>query len=255
MTKVGLQLYTVREELEQDFEGTLRKVAELGYKGVEFHSFFGRSAKDVRALLDELNLEVVGTHIQYSRLLHHLDEEIAYHKELGNKYLIVPYLTEEEREWDDLFVNLNRIGKKVKEHGLILAYHNHDFELTEKINDHPVFDALYDAVPDDLLQVEMDTCWVYYAGYDPVEYIGRYRGRLPIIHLKDMARDEQKKAVTVELGQGEVQLQTITDAAIEAGVDWVVVEQDFSSNPPIESIETSMKWLQQYAAQGGNIHV
>lgn len=255
MAKVGLQLYTVRDQLEQDFEGTIRQVAALGYQGVEFHAFFGRSAEEVKALLDELGLEVIGTHIGYQRLVDHLDEEIAYHKAIGNKYLVVPYLTEEQRQWEDVFDNLAKIGTAVKEAGLVLCYHNHDFELTEKLDGKPVFDAMFESVPADLLQVEMDTCWVHYGGYDPVEYIERYAGRLPLVHLKDMSRDGDGKAVTVELGKGEVNLSAIADAAVEAGVEWIIVEQDFCANPPIQSIETSIQWIKEYANQGGQLNV
>lgn len=255
MAKIGLQLFTVREQLAQDFEGTLRQVAALGYQGVEFHTFVGRSAEEVKALLDELGLEIVGTHIGYSRLLDHLDEEIAYHKAIGNKYLIVPYLTEEQRQWKDVFDNLVAIGTAVQKAGLMLGYHNHDFELTEQIDGKPVFDVLFESVPAHLLKVEMDTCWVHYGGYDPVEYIKRYTGHLPLIHLKDMSRDEDGKAVTVELGKGEVHLRAIIDAAVEANVEWIIVEQDYCTNPPLQSIETSIQWIHEYASQGGQMNV
>ncbi|MDP4096785.1 sugar phosphate isomerase/epimerase [Paenibacillus sp. P96] len=255
MAKIGLQLYTVRDQLEQDFEGTLRKVAALGYQGVEFHTFFGRTAEEVKALLDELGLEILGTHVAYQRLVDHLDEEIAYHKAVGNKYLVVPYLTEEERQWSEVFDNLAKIGTALKEAGLVLCYHNHEFELTEELDGKPVFDVMYETVSADVLQVEMDTCWVHYGGYDPVEYIARYTGRLPIIHLKDMSRNEEGNAVTVELGKGEVNLSAIADAAVGAGVDWIVVEQDHCANPPIQSIETSIQWIKEYANQGGQVNV
>ncbi|NGZ74141.1 sugar phosphate isomerase/epimerase family protein [Saccharibacillus alkalitolerans] len=256
MAKVGLQLYTVREEMEQDFRGTLEKVAELGYKGVEFHTFFGRGADEVKSILDELGLEALGTHTAYRQLLDHLDEEIAYNKRIGNDTLIVPYLTEEERVWDEVFANLKELGRRTREQGAVLCYHNHDFEMTEEVNGKPVFDAMYEAVSADDLQVEMDTCWVHYGGYDPVEYINRYRGRLPIIHLKDMTRDADGKAITAELGVGEVNLTAIADAAIGAGVEWIVVEQDYcAGGKPLESIATSMEWIKKYAAEGAELNV
>ncbi|WP_172194761.1 sugar phosphate isomerase/epimerase family protein [Saccharibacillus qingshengii] len=256
MTQVGLQLYTVREEMEQDFRGTLEKVAALGYKGVEFHTFFGRSAEEVKSILDELGLEALGTHTSYAQLLEHLDSEIAYNKQIGNDTLIVPYLQEEDRVWNEVFANLAKLGSRAREQGAVLAYHNHDFEMTEEVNGKPVFDAMYEAVSAEDLQVEMDTCWVHYGGYDPVEYIGRYQGRLPIIHLKDMTRDADGKAITAELGVGEVNLKAIADAAIEAGVEWIVVEQDYcAGGKPLESIATSMEWVKKYAAEGAKLNV
>ncbi|GGN95633.1 sugar phosphate isomerase/epimerase family protein [Saccharibacillus kuerlensis] len=256
MAKVGLQLYTVREEMEQDFRGTLEKVAALGYKGVEFHTFFGHGADEVKSILDELGLEALGTHTAYRQMLEHLDEEIAYNKQIGNKILIVPYLEEADRVWDEVFANLKELGKRTREQGVVLCYHNHEFELTEKVNNQTVFDAMYAAVPAEDLQVEMDTCWVHYGGYDPVEYIARYKGRLPIVHLKDMTRDADGKAITAELGVGEVDLKAIADAAIDAGVEWIVVEQDYcGGGKPLESIAASMEWIKKYAAEGGKLNV
>ncbi len=256
MAKVGLQLYTVREDMERDFRGTLEKVAALGYKGVEFHTFFGHSAEEVKSILDELGLVALGTHTGYRQLLEHLDEELAYNKQIGNNTLIVPYMVEEDRNWGEVFENLKKLGARTREQGGVLCYHNHDFEMTEEVDGKPVFDAMYDAVPADDLKVEMDTCWVYYGGYDPVEYINRYKGRLPIIHLKDMTRDADGKAITAELGAGEVDLKAIADAAIEANVDWIVVEQDYcAGGKPLESIATSMEWIKKYAAEGAKLNV
>lgn len=256
MAQVGLQLYTVREEMEKDFRGTLEKVAALGYKGVEFHTFFGRGAEEVKSILDELGLTALGTHTAYAQLLEHLDAEIAYNKQIGTNTLIVPYLAEEDRQWDNVFANLKDLGERTRKQGAVLAYHNHDFEMTEEVDGKPVFDAMYDAVPAEDLQVEMDTCWVHYGGYDPVEYINRYKGRLPIIHLKDMTRDADGKAITAELGVGEVNLAAIADAAIEAGVEWIVVEQDYcAGGQPLESIATSMEWIKKYAAEGAKLNV
>ncbi|WP_232229069.1 sugar phosphate isomerase/epimerase family protein, partial [Paenibacillus zanthoxyli] len=219
MMKVGLQLYTLREELEKDFEGTLRKVAERGYSGVEFFNYFGRSAEEVNALLEETGLTAIGAHRPYDALLENADAEIDYILKIGSPYLIVPYLTEEQRsDWSGVAANLRILGEKCREKGAVLLYHNHDFELREKSGGLTAFDYLYREVPADLLQVEMDTCWVYYGGYDPVLYIGSYAGRLPLIHLKDMKRLADGSAETVVLGEGEVDLAAILKASEQAGV-------------------------------------
>lgn len=257
MLKIGLQLYTLREELEQDFEGTLRKVAALGYKGVEFFHYFGRTAAEVKQLLNELGLVALGAHRPYDALLNDTEAEIAYNLEIGNSNLIVPYLSEEQRNYEEVAANLKVIGEKCKSGGAILLYHNHDFELTEKYgdSDRTAFDGLFEEVPADLLQVEMDTCWVHHAGYDPVEYINKYAGRLPIIHLKDLKKKEDGSPETVVLGEGEVNLTAILNAAAQANVEWAVVEQDFCSRSPLESVEDSLKWVKAYANQGGKVNV
>ncbi|CAH1191030.1 Inosose dehydratase [Paenibacillus auburnensis] len=255
MLKLGLQLYTLREELEQDFEGTLRKVADLGYAGVEFYHFFGRTAEEVKGLLQETGLVALGAHRPYDAMLNDTEQEISFNLEIGNRNLIIPYLTEEQRNWEEVVANFRIIGEKCKERGAVFSYHNHDFEFTQSFGERTAFDGIFEEVPAELLQVEMDTCWVYYGGYDPVAYIQKYAGRLPIIHLKDMKKLEDGSAETVVLGEGEVNLPAILEAAAQAGVEWAVVEQDFCSRSPLASVEDSMKWVKAYANQGGKIHV
>lgn len=257
--KIGLQLYTLRDELSKDFIGTLREVAKLGYKGVEFAGYGGLGADELKSLLDELGLEAAGSHVSYDRLLTALDEEIAYNKAIGNRYLNVPWLDPKHRQndetWNNLFAELAKIGRRVQEAGLALGYHNHDFELLERANGQIALDAMFEAVDASLLKVELDTCWVHHAGYSPVEYIRKYSGRLPIVHFKDMRKKADGKADTVELGQGEVDLAAIAEASAAAGVEWLVVEQDFCQNPPLKSVENSMNWIVQYANQGGSVRV
>ncbi|AWB45135.1 sugar phosphate isomerase/epimerase [Paenibacillus sp. CAA11] len=256
MVQVGLQLYTVREQLEQDFEGTLQRIAELGYQGVEFAGFYGRTAEQVQEILQKTGLKALGAHTPYARLKNHLDEEIAFNKQIGNSYLIFPYLAEEDRNrWDEIIEDIRKIGLKCQQQEMTLFYHNHEFELTSSLEGEPVLDKIFGRVPASQLQVELDACWVHYAGYDPLEYIMKYAGRLPLLHLKDMITRPDGSAETVELGQGEVEIKRIADAGISAGVEWLIVEQDFCAKPPMESIELSMKWLRTYQNEGGQIHV
>ncbi|WP_019639111.1 sugar phosphate isomerase/epimerase family protein [Paenibacillus fonticola] len=256
MTQVGLQLYTVRDHLEKDFEGTLRKVAELGYKGVEFAGYYGRTPGEVSALLKETGLAVIGAHTPYSRLRDALNEEIAFNKAIGNRYLIFPYLAEDERDrWPEVIEDLQAIGQRCAEAGIVLCYHNHEFELTETLDGQPVLDAIYDRVAPELLQVELDTCWVSYAGFDPLAYIAKYNGRLPLLHLKDMVKKEDGSAETVELGRGIVDVKAIADAAAKDGIDWVVVEQDYCAGDSLDSIAASMEWIKGYVREGGKINV
>ncbi|WP_442602934.1 sugar phosphate isomerase/epimerase family protein [Paenibacillus sp. KN14-4R] len=253
--KIGLQLYTVRDAAEQDFEGTLREVARLGYQGVEFAGYGGLSADQLKTLLDELKLEVVGTHVSYERMLEELDDEIAYNQTLGNRYLIVPYMVGEKRSdadaWKIIYTNLQEIGAKCAEQGMVLCYHNHDFELLADVDGALALDAMFAAVPASDLQVELDTCWVYVAGQDPVAYMKKYEGRLPLVHFKDMRRLENGDVQTVELGLGEVPLQPIANTAEQIGVKWLVVEQDECQKPSLESIANSMQWIREHLNIGG----
>lgn len=249
--KIGLQLYTLRDVMAADFNGTLRQVAEMGYEGVEFAGYGGASAEDMRDLLKELGIEAFGSHVSLQRLTENLEEEIAFLKTVGASYVICPYLSADllsgggEAFWQDLFKKFAAIGKRLKEEGLEFAYHNHDFEFASKIDGEFVFDAMYNHVDADLLKVEMDIGWVQYAKQDPLAYIAKYKGRLPLVHLKDFRKSEGKSIDTVELGQGDLALNDIIAAAKQADVEWLIVEQDTCANPPLESVQTSMNWLKE----------
>jgi sugar phosphate isomerase/epimerase len=246
---IGLQLYTLRDDLAQDFRGTLRRVAELGYEGVEFAGYGGMEAEELRDLLKELNLKAIGAHVSLINSRNDLNKEIAYLKMIGASYYIIPHIAPDDRKdgeaWKELFRFFEQAGKQVREAGLQFGYHNHAFEFELKIGDEFVFDALYTATTPEAVAVEMDVCWVQYAGQDPLEYIKRYAGRLPLLHLKDFNRGKENAMDTVELGKGEVELRKVIQASSDAGVEWLIVEQDRCANPPLESVETSLKWVKE----------
>jgi sugar phosphate isomerase/epimerase len=248
---IGLQMYTLRDETAKDFAGTLRKVAALGYEGVEFAGYGGMAAEDLRDLLAELNLKAIGAHVGLHLIRSQLQEEIAYLKTIGAKYLICPWLPANEYQteaaWKELFVLFEEVGAACRKEGLVFCYHNHAFEFESQIGGEYVFDALYASTSPDSVQVEMDTGWVHYAKLDPVAYIVKYAGRLPLVHLKDYnGVTEQGFINTLELGNGILPLNNLVRAASEAGTEWIIVEQDRCENPPLQSIEISMNWLKQH---------
>ncbi|WP_159885059.1 sugar phosphate isomerase/epimerase family protein [Paenibacillus puerhi] len=241
---IGVQLYTLRNETAADFPGTLRKVAELGYEGVEFAGYGGLSAEEMKALLQELNLKVPGSHVSLERLRNDLQGEIDYLKAIGGQAIIVPWAPDEGEEgWKSLISELQTLGAEVRKQGLGFGYHNHAFEFESKVGDAFVFDAIFESQPE--LLVEMDACWVHRGGQDPVAYIRKYAGRLPFVHAKDY-KVEGDSTVTLELGQGIVALDEVIGAASDAGVEWLIVEQDNCQNPPLESISNSMNWLKEH---------
>ncbi|MFD2611262.1 sugar phosphate isomerase/epimerase family protein [Paenibacillus gansuensis] len=244
---LGLQMYTLRDETERDFEGTLRKVAALGYEGVEFAGYGGKSAEEVRDLLQELNLKAIGAHVSLQAIRDNLQGEIAYLKTIGAKYFICPWLPIEDYQtpeaWKSLFTLFEDAGKACHNEGLVFGYHNHAFEFEQEVDGQFVFDALYSSTSAEQVQVEMDTGWVQFAGQDTLAYIAKYAGRLPLVHLKDYRKGEQGEMITVELGNGELPLVDIISAADKAGSEWIIVEQDNCQNPPLESVETSMNWI------------
>ncbi|AJY74381.1 sugar phosphate isomerase/epimerase family protein [Paenibacillus beijingensis] len=247
---VGIQLYTLRNEMEQDFRGTLRKLAELGYEGVEFAGYGGIPAEEMKSLLQELGLQAIGSHVSLQALQSDLQQEIDYLTTIGAKYMICPYVNQEDRrdaeDWKRRFAFFQEVGTEARKQGIIFSYHNHEFEFESRIGETSVFDALYEATSPEAVQVEMDVCWVQFAGQDPLVYIPKYAGRLPLLHLKDFTRNEDGSMKTLELGQGDVDLPAVLQASSDAGVEWLIVEQDVCQNPPLESVANSLNWVERH---------
>jgi sugar phosphate isomerase/epimerase len=244
---IGIQLYTVRDNLAADFAGTLRHIAKSGYEGVEFAGYGGMTAQDLKALVDELNLKVIGAHIGLKNLRENLAGEIEYLKTIGGRYLICPALPMNERtdeaSWRNLFKEFEQFGQEAAKHGLVFAYHNHAFEFDLNIDGEFAFDALFSNVSAASLQMEMDAGWIQFAGQDVAAYIAKYANRLPLLHLKDYDGMVDGKINTLELGRGTLDLHETIQCASDAGTEWLIVEQDRCANPPLECVTTSVEWL------------
>ena len=272
---VALQLYSVRGDLEADFLGTLCKVSEIGYDGVEFAGLFGYEPAQIKHWCDSLGLAPISAHVPLADMLADIDKVIADYKAIGCKYIAVPYVTEERRPNGELFMQMveeiRAIGQKCKEAGLVLLYHNHDFEFAKTETGEFGLDYLYANVPADLLQTELDQCWVKYAGQDPVAYLQKYEGRSPVVHLKDyyasgeqkedpyaligLNEGEKKENTAFEfrpLGYGVQDIPAIIEASKKAGSKWLIVEQDQPSMglTPMECIATSMEYLKKIKSEG-----
>lgn len=262
---VALQLYSVRDDLKANFEETLKKVSEMGYQGVEFAGIpDGITFEKAKKTLDEYGLSAVSAHVNFFVMLENPEKVFADYKSLGCEYIAIPWLSKEKAFAPDVinetFENIKNLGKKAKEAGLQLLYHNHNFEF-EKIDGEYILDKLYASVPAEFLGTQLDTCWVNVGGEDPSEYIRKYAGRAPIVHLKDfvgggkeglfeLIGDKNKKAEKKAefdfrpLGHGVQDIPTILRASVEAGAKWVVVEQDRSTErPPMEAVLMSREYL------------
>ena len=239
---IAVQLYTLREKMKSDFLGVLDQVAEIGYQGVEFAGFGGFSADELKKHLDKIGLEVVGSHTGLNLLREDLNNVIEYNKELGNKYIVVPYVDFDTKEdYIDLAKELTEIGAILKENDLQLCYHNHAHELN-KYNGKYGLDLLYNNVDSDLLQAEIDTYWVKKAGLDPIDYIDKYSGRIPLLHLKDLEADTGDFA---EVGEGIIDIKGLTNQAKAIDTEWLIVEQDQCKKPALESVKISFNNLTQ----------
>ncbi|QGQ44946.1 sugar phosphate isomerase/epimerase family protein [Metabacillus sediminilitoris] len=241
---VAVQMYSLREESQKDFAGTLKKVAELGFDGVEFAGFGGLTAEEVKVLLDEYGLQAAACHVPLEELENNLTKVIEEQKIIGSKYVVCPYLMPNRRSEEDylsLITLLDEIGETCRQEGITLCYHNHDFELERLKDGRVALEAIFNDTNPENVKTELDIYWLTKAGEKPVEWISRYNDRSPLVHLKDMTNDEEQ--FFAELGTGGVDLEAVLNIGEETGVNWWVVEQDMSRRTPFESIEMSINYL------------
>ncbi|CAI6044269.1 sugar phosphate isomerase/epimerase family protein [Cohnella sp. JJ-181] len=241
---VGLQLYTLRDELERDFETVMGKVAEIGYAGVEFAGYYGYGPERLRDLMDRLSLTTVSSHVNVNRLRHHLEEEIAMNLALGSRYVVCPGIAASERmPLPEAAAFFEECGKRFADKGIVFGFHNHAVEFTETYEDERWFDAFFGRTSPAFMKSELDVCWVAHAGCDPVEYLQKYAWRVPLIHLKDMRKSADGSVETVELGRGDMDLPAVLAAAEAVGTEWLIVEQDDCAGPALDSVSISREWL------------
>ncbi|AHI56677.1 sugar phosphate isomerase/epimerase family protein [Listeria ivanovii] len=236
--KIALQLWSVKEACELDFFGTLEKVAEMGYDGVEFAGYYGKSAHEIKAKLAELGLEVAGSHISKEQLEADLDNVILFEKELGNRHIVCPYADfETEEEWFEFSKQLQVITQTINEAGLALSYHNHAHEL-ERLSNQTSLEMLLENVPG--MNVELDTYWLEYAGVGVIPFIEKYQQRLPLVHIKD--RSAKQKESTI-IGEGVLDIQGYITAALNSGSEWLIIEQEAFEEDPLISVSRGRDYL------------
>ena len=239
--QVALELYTVRDETSRDFAGTIRRVAQLGYAGVEFAGYGNLTAQEMSALLAETGLRAVSTHLRLDVLQGlQLDEAIQYCKDIDCSIIVLPSLPHEQRTLAGIQVlapQLNAIGQRCQQHGITFGYHNHDFEFT-RVDGTYLLDHLLQLTDSSLLKIELDMYWAAYAGVDPVAYLQTHAGRIALIHLKDMAADRSM----TEVGKGTLDMQAVCAFAEAHGL-WGIVEHDHPEIPSLESARISLEYF------------
>ncbi len=238
METTGLQLYTLRDQLSQDFLGTLEQVAAAGIRTVELaQNYGGLSADELRRALDERQLQAASAHLPLAPFEDDFAGQLTFLQTLGLRQVVYPYhRSESEAEWLQLADRLEAVAARLAEHGLTLSYHNHDHELSQQIGGQPVLDVLLERAP--TLQAELDVAWIHAGGHDPVAYLRRYAGRTPLVHLKDVRREGQGWQ-TVALGEGEVPLPEVL-AAVPAGAQ-TFYEQDHGGT--LDTLRSSLAYL------------
>ena len=260
--KVGVQLYTVRDEMKTDFAGTIAKVASIGYKEVEFAGYFNHSPSEVRAILDKNGLTAPSCHVGYDVVEKKWPETIEAAQTIGHSFIVCPWIDEKLRKssggWKQVAEFFNKAGETSKKGGIQFGYHNHTFEFVPDagLGGKLPYDFLLENTNPNFVKMEMDLCWITVAGQDPVSYFSRFPGRFPLVHVKDVKAipkatpgktdeflntDFEKREMT-EPGSGVIDWKRIFSHADEAGIQHYFVEHD-APNDPFASITISYKYL------------
>ena len=247
LNHIGLQLYTVRGFVERDMAGTLREIATIGYREVEFAGYFGRRPSDIRAMLDQSKLSAPSAHVGLEELRKNTEGAIAAAEVMGHRFLIVPWLQPPATldAWHRIADEFNRIGAALQARAIQFAYHNHDFEFRPIAGTMP-YDLLLAECDPELVKMEMDLFWTVKGGGEPLSYFERFPGRFPLVHVKDM-RDPGGAEEMTEVGSGQIGFREIFASSGKAGLVHYVVEHDNPADP-LASIRTSYHNLHEMLA-------
>lgn len=258
----GLQLYSVRELLPKDYDGTLQQLGAMGYREVEAAGFYNHSAVDVKRAMERAGLRCVSAHYPLPQLKPAVDETIAYARALGLQYIICssPMLRNPQKgaswldamdamtldDWKWNADQFNQIGAKVKAAGMQFGYHNHFFEFHEKDGVLP-YDVLLHSTDPKLVTFEMDCGWVVIGGQKPQHYLTRYPERYSMLHIKEFNLNGWKpgmEPVSTEMGRGSIDYGPIFAAAKKARIRHIFVEQEaFPDMPAMQALKVDLDWL------------
>ena len=268
---VGIQVYGLRDLLEntpENFKEVMTKVKELGYDGVELAGLYGLEPELVKKTLDEVGLIPISAHVAFAEMMDDIDKVIKDYSTIGVKYLVMPYMAEEYRPvnpegFKEFLPLLNEVGEKIHKAGMTFLYHNHDFEFVKLENGKWGYDEMFDSIPAENLQSELDTCWCDVATGEAPEFVKKYTNRIPVVHLKDyIKKGEVKnmyKLIGIEeeesegdtgyfgfrpVGFGQMIWEPVLAAAMDANAQWVIVEQDEHYElEPLECARRSREYL------------
>jgi sugar phosphate isomerase/epimerase len=247
--RIGLQLYTVRQDLARDLEATLAAVAAIGYQEVEFfspHSTGRGSPREVRAALDRAQLAAPSTHVSSALLYRGWDRHLDAVAALGCRYVVCAGVSPEERrgvrDWHELAAVFNRAGEAARSAGLRFGYHNHDFEFAALEGRVP-YDILLSETDPALVRLELDLYWIVKASADPLAYFARWPGRFFAVHVKDMDATSQRGMSDV--GAGTIDFARIFAHGRSAGLEHYFVEHDAPAPPAMESARRSYAYLRR----------
>jgi sugar phosphate isomerase/epimerase len=246
--QISLQLYTVREETARDMPGTLRRISEIGYPAVEFAGFGGETAEDLRNILDDLGLRASGAHVPFDSWETDPEAVITDMHTLGCAHAILPIAPPDQHRDETAVASLagsfNRWGDLCRQEGVTFSYHNHDFEFAP-LDGTTMWEILVRETDPELVYFELDLYWVRYGGADPETLLRDVADRVSLVHVKDMASDDQRSDLPV--GEGIMPWTSLLEAADAAEVEWYVAEQD-NPKDALEDVRISLQSMRELAS-------
>jgi len=240
LKRIGVQLYTLRDQMQKSVDATLARVASIGYQEVEFAGYFDKSAAQIAALLKSTGLRAPSAHISLDLIRTRWQETLDIAGTIGHEFLVCAYIDAKDRTLDSynrIVDDLNRAAERAKAHQIGFAYHNHDFEFNA-IGDVLPYDLLLTKCDAHLVLMEMDLYWINKAGRDPLAYFAKYPGRFPLVHVKDMTR----AGAMADAGAGKIPFGKYFAQAKQGGIKHFFVERD-DPGDSFASIENSLKYL------------
>lgn len=238
---IGLQIYTLRDIIGEGYDEILKKVAEIGYKGIEM-TYSPNDGDKVAELFKKYGLKGTGAHISIDEIENNFDRATGFLDKIGSKAMIIPHIGGEIIETEEKTIETAKrfeaAAKKAANQGYVLSFHNHTIEFAKSFNGKTVMDIFYEYAPS--LKFEVDCGWAYAAGVDVIAELDKIGDRLSFIHIKDV--DENK--TPTEVGNGKVDMKAVIETAAKYGVEWGVVEQDSCVNhKPLDAVKISFDYI------------
>lgn len=243
MTRIGLQIYTLRKQAERDLFGTIRKVAEAGYEGIEFDAGMLERAnpRELKSILEEVGLAAIGLTVLMKEMGGSLDPLIEYALTIGAEWLVMPWIDEEIRKslsrYETVAKDLNKAAERCSKFGLRFAYHIHGYEFSG-FDGKSGMDVFFDTLDPLLVELQLDTFWTASADVDYVKFARENLNWIGSFHMKDAAGFNPLR--DIEVGEGLLDIQSIVDLAVSNDIDWLIVEQEDITPPGFDSIRISL---------------
>ncbi len=249
---LAAQLFTIRDftKTRADFADSMRKIREIGYRVVQVSQVGDIGDAYIKRVCDDNGLSICNTHVSVDQLQNDIDDVIAQHELWGCRHVAIGGMPLEFRDSEAGFRRFaavaNGIGERLADAGLSFSYHNHSFEFI-KFGDRSGLELFFDETDPRYVRAELDTYWIQHGGADPIAWIDRMAGRMPVIHLKDMvmtpSADGRGQQTMAEVGEGNMNFPGILEACRRAGVEFYAVEQDICQRDPFESLAISYRNL------------